>query len=293
VLLEAVDLHFGYDRRDAGIRLRRRPAITDPGVVPPRDRGVINGVSLTVRPGAITGILGPNGSGKTTLLKLLSGGLRPVSGVVRLDGRPLTSFSRRDVARRMAVVPQDTHLAFEYTALEIVLMGRYPWMGAFEVEGPDDIAAALDALESTGTRDLASRSFLTLSGGERQRVIIASVLAQLDTRRPAPPDGGRAAGAGTSSRPILFLDEPTTSLDLRYQLEIAALVRELHDTRGISVVLSTHDLRLASTLCSEVILLSRGRVLAQGSPDEMLTPALVGTLYEIGADVAAPILSHG
>jgi iron complex transport system ATP-binding protein len=245
-------------------------------------------VSLRVQPGALTGILGPNGSGKTTLLKLLSGALRPTSGQVMLDGRTVAGIDRRELARRMAVVPQDTHLAFDYTALEIVLMGRYPWLGAFEVEGPNDIAAALDALEATGTRHLAARPFPNLSGGEKQRVVIASVLAQLDVR---PRSGAGVAASLPPAASYLFLDEPTASLDLRYQLEIAGLVRRLHDDRSISIVLSTHDLRLCSSLCSWVVLLSRGGILAEGPPSAMLTPALIGELYEIGADVAAPLLA--
>ena len=244
---------------------------------------------MQIARGGLVGILGPNGSGKTTLLKLLSGALRPWSGSVALEGRSLASMSRRDLARRMAVVPQDTHLAFDYTALEIVLMGRYPWMGPFEVEGPDDIASALEALEATGTRHLADRAYPTLSGGEKQRVIIASVLAQLDQRRAVRhADASSSSGQASS---LLFLDEPTASLDLKYQLEIAALIRRLRDESGISVVLSTHDLRLVSTVCSWVVLLSQGRVLAEGPPREMLTPALIGELYDIGAELAAPILS--
>jgi iron complex transport system ATP-binding protein len=158
-------------------------------------------------------------------------------------------------------------------------MGRYPWLGPFQIEGPDDIASALEALDATGTRHLADRAYPTLSGGEKQRVIIASVLAQLDHR-----------GATAHESSLLLLDEPTASLDLKYQLEIASLIQRLHDQSAISVVLSTHDLRLVSTLCTWVVLLARGRVLAEGRPAEMLTPALIGELYEIGADVAAPIL---
>jgi iron complex transport system ATP-binding protein len=286
VLLEAVDIRFRYPgRSDSSDRPEtfghRSAARSD----------VIDGVTLHLQPGTLTGILGPNGSGKTTLLKLLSGALRPSSGRVTLDDRPLTSLPRRELARRMAVVPQDTHLAFDYTALEIVLMGRYPWLRAFEVEGPDDIAAALDALDATGTRHLAERPFPTLSGGEKQRVVIASVLAQLDVRHRHEPPPGAAPRAARPAGAFLFLDEPTASLDLRYQLEIAALVRRLHDERGMTIVLSTHDLRLVSSICSRVVLLSHGRILAEGSTSEMLTPALIGELYEIGADVAAPILA--
>ncbi len=140
------------------------------------------------------------------------------------------SFRPTALARRIAVVPQETSLAFDYTVLEIVLMGRYPHLGAFEIEGPRDLAVAEAALESTGTRALAERAFRSLSGGEKQRVIIASALAQT----------ANGHGAG-----LLLLDEPTASLDLRYQLEIGALVTQLRQERGITVLLSTHDLHFA------------------------------------------------
>jgi len=245
---------------------------------------VLDDVSVTVERGGLAGVLGPNGSGKTTLLRLMAGALAPSSGHVRLNGIDVAAVPRRALARQLAVVPQETHLAFDYTVLEIALMGRYPHLGAFEVEGPDDLAAALGALEATGTRALADRPFPTLSGGEKQRVIIASALAQLDTGRRDPGEDASRSG-------VLLLDEPTASLDLRYQLEIASLLRRLHDGHGITIVLSTHDLRFASSVCSDLVLLSGGRVLAQGAPGRVLTPALVGELYGIDAAIAAPLLA--
>lgn len=264
MLLEAVNLSFSY-RRD-------RP--------PP----AVDGVSLSVEAGSVVGVLGPNGSGKTTLIKLLSGALQASDGEVRLDRAPLSQQSRSAIARRIAVVPQDTHLAFDYTALEIVLMGRYPRLGAFEIEGPDDLRCAMDALESTGTRALAARPFTTLSGGERQRVIIASALAQLDERFTE-------GTADRETRPILFMDEPTASLDLRYQLELAALLRRLNHERGITIVLSTHDLRLASAISTTIVMLANGRVLASGAPDEVLTAYLVGKLYGVDEHLVARALA--
>jgi len=176
-----------------------------------------------------------------------------------------------------------------------VLMGRYPHLGPFEVEGPRDLAVALAALDATGTRALADRAFRTLSGGEKQRVIIASALAQLDDP-PSPAASARQAqhpapGTRHPAR-LLLLDEPTASLDLRYQLEVASVLRRLHDARGISILLSTHDLHFVRSVCTEVVLLSRGRVLARGPVDEVLTPALVGDLYDIDARDAAPLLGR-
>ena len=149
MLLSAGNLQFGYGGRASG-RARRAERRVRTIRTPP-DR-VIDGVSLDVSAGEVVGILGPNGSGKTTLLRLLSGALQPDAGTVRLGGAELSSLPRRALAQRIAVVPQETSLAFDYTALEIVLMGRYPHLGAFEVEGPADLAAANAALQATGTR---------------------------------------------------------------------------------------------------------------------------------------------
>jgi ABC-type cobalamin/Fe3+-siderophores transport system ATPase subunit len=302
-LLRAADLSFAY-----------------------ADRPVLTGVSLDVPPGGFVGIIGPNGSGKTTLLRLLAGTRVPRAGSVTLEGRPLTSIRRHEIAKRMAVVPQETHLAFDYTVLEVVLMGRFAHLGAFEIEGPADIAIARQSLASTGTEDLADRAFNTLSGGEKQRVIIAAALAQVrdagrgaqdagrrtqddgrgvgraglgpGTSHPALPAGARSAKVGPSTphpgppadarsakAGILLLDEPTAALDLKYQLEIAALLRDLHDTHALSIVLSTHDLNFAAALCDTLVMMQGGRVLASGPVDDVLTPALIDRLYDVESEV--------
>jgi iron complex transport system ATP-binding protein len=243
---------------------------------------VLEGVTLTIEPGGMVGILGPNGSGKTTLQRVLAGALRPDAGRVRLDGVDVSALPRQALARRLAVVPQETELAFDYSVIEIVLMGRYPHLGAFEVEGPEDLAAAHRALVATGTEALAERSFRTLSGGEKQRVVIASALAQLDAAHPAPSTQHPAS--------LLFLDEPTASLDLRYQLETASLLRRLHDGSGVTILLSTHDLHFARSVCTTIVLLSRGTILASGSPADVLTARSVAELYGIDPELAAPLV---
>lgn len=235
---------------------------------------VVDGVSVRLAAGALTGILGPNGSGKTTLLRLLSGTRRPTSGRVRLGERPLDELSRRDIARQIAVVPQETELAFEYTAIEIVLMGRHPHLGLFAVEGPDDLRIARDAMASTGTSHLADRPFHQLSGGEKQRVVIATALAQLT---PAP--------SAPSVQSVALLDEPTASLDLGYQLEISSLLERLNGEQGVTMALSTHDLNLAASICRELILMRDGRVVATGPTADVLTPENVQRVYEVEADV--------
>jgi iron complex transport system ATP-binding protein len=222
-------------------------------------------ISIEVPSGSLTGLIGPNGCGKTTLLGLLSGVSRPEAGSVVLGGQPLSTLSRRLVAQRIAVVPQETHPTFDYTVLEMVLMGRHPYLGFFEVEGPADLTIARDALAATGTAHLSERPYSTLSGGEKQRVVIASALAQT-------PD-------------VLLLDEPTASLDLGYQLEIAALLRRLNRERSVTMVMATHDLNLAASLCDTLVLMREGRLVASGPTAEVLTSATVRRLYDVDADV--------
>ncbi len=253
-MLQAADVRFAYDGAP-----------------------VINGVSLTVPAGRIVGILGPNGSGKTTLLKLLAGTLSPGAGEVTLEGRSLRAFSRRAVAQRLAVVSQDTQLAFDYSVLEVVLMGRYPHLGALEIEGPEDLAIARRALAATGTEAFERRLFTTLSGGERQRVVIASALAQI--ARAKTEDGRQ------KTEEVLLLDEPTAALDLGYQLEVAALVRELNEQRGLTLAISTHDLAFASAVCHDIVLLREGRVIAAGPAAHVLTVSNIRALYDVEAAV--------
>ena len=226
---------------------------------------VLDAVSLEVPRGAFVGVLGPNGCGKTTLLKLMAGVLTPGGGTLALDRTPLGQFTRRALAQRVAIVPQETHPAFDYTVQEIVLMGRHPHLGRFSVEGPADVEAAHTAMTATGTAHLATRSYMTLSGGEKQRVVIASALAQA-------PD-------------LMLLDEPTASLDLGYQLTIAALLKQLNRERGVTLILATHDLNLAASVCDSLVLLRHGQVLALGPTADVLTPARVRALYDIEADV--------
>ena len=225
----------------------------------------VQGITVDVERGSVVGILGPNGSGKTTLLRLLAGMLRPESGAVTLNGTNLGSLARAALARSIAVVPQETHLAFDYSVLEIALMGRYPHLGTFELEGPRDVAIAREALAATGTLGLERRSFATLSGGEKQRVVIASALAQ--------------------QAEILLLDEPTASLDLGYQFDIAALLARLNRERGLTIVVATHDLNFAASLCHSIVMLAEGRVVAAGPTGDTLTSMSIQALYGVVADV--------
>jgi iron complex transport system ATP-binding protein len=282
-MLRAADVWFGYDQR----------------------KPVLRGVSLTVPTAGIVGILGPNGSGKTTLLRMLAGTRHPQRGSVTLDDVPLAALSRAALARRMAVVPQETHLAFDYTVAEVAMMGRYPHLGAFEIEGPRDIAVIEETLASTGTLHLKDRPFATLSGGEKQRVVIAAALAQISLDRAAfrlPPARealrrtavalAKAGQAEESSSGYLLLDEPTASLDLGYQLEVIALLQQLHAERRVAIVISTHDLSLAGTLCESLTLIRDGAIVADGPTDEVLTPQNVRSLYGVEADIIRHASGH-
>lgn len=228
-------------------------------------RVALDRVSLEIARGRVVGLLGPNGSGKTTLLKVAAGMLRPASGRVWVDGTPVAALSRRDLAKRVALVPQETRAAFDFAVLDIVLMGRYPHLGPFELEGPADLDIAREAMRATGVSDLEQRRFETLSGGEKQRVVIASALAQ--------------------AADLLLLDEPTASLDLRYQLEVAVLLRELNAARGTTMILCTHDLNLAAAVCREVVLLRDGRVVASGPVEEAMNVSNIRDAYGVEADV--------
>jgi iron complex transport system ATP-binding protein len=261
-LLSAVDVTFAYGTpgRGAGSRPSFRATPHAAG------RPVLAGVSLTVPAGALVGVLGPNGSGKTTLLRLLAGMLRPLSGRISFGDRDMSTMSRAAIARALAVVPQETHPAFEYSVLEMVLMGRYPHLGALEIEGPEDLRIAREAMAMTGTTSLEERRYDTLSGGEKQRVVIASALAQ--------------------SARVLLLDEPTSSLDLNYQLEIAAVISRLNREHGTTIVLSTHDLNFAASVCRTMVLLRDGRIVAAGPTRDVLTPANIRAVYGVEADVS-------
>lgn len=230
-----------------------------------RERDVLCDVHLVVREGEFVGVLGPNGSGKTTLVRGATGVVTPRAGVVRVHGIDVGTIARRDLARQIAVVPQEGVPIFPYTVLETVLMGRAPWLGSFAFEGDDDVARARDALAAVDATHLEDRDLSELSGGERQRVVVARALAQ-NTR-------------------IVLADEPTAHLDLRHAVSMFQLFRRLRDERGLAVMLVTHDLNLAARHCDRVVLLAEGTIRADGAPRDVLTAPLLertfGTRIEV------------
>jgi iron complex transport system ATP-binding protein len=229
-------------------------------------RAVLHDVSIAVGAGDVIGIIGPNGSGKTTLLRLLSGVLVPDGGAVSLGGMPLARLRRRDLARRLAVVPQDPVLEFGFTALEVVLMGRAPHLPRLAFARAADVELARAAMARLEVAELADRPLDQLSGGERQRVMLARALVQ----EPR----------------VLLLDEPTTHLDLRHQAGMYEVVRELAYARGTAVVSVLHDLNLAALYCARLVLLAGGRVVREGPPEAVLTAAVLTAAYGAAVHVS-------
>ena len=226
---------------------------------------LFEGLSLAVAPGEFVGIIGPNGSGKTTLLKLLSGVLVPQGGEVTLGGRPVRSIPPRERARMVAVVFQEVQILFDFTVLEIALMGRAPHLGTWRLERPQDYASARAALRDMDLDGQEEARLQEMSSGERQRALIARALAQ----EPR----------------LLLMDEPTAFLDLKHRLQIYEILVRLNRERGITIVATSHDLNLAGRYGSRLALLHRGRLAADGPPGAVLTPDLIRQVYETEARI--------
>ncbi|MBI5478210.1 MAG: ABC transporter ATP-binding protein [Deltaproteobacteria bacterium] len=223
------------------------------------------GIDLQVPAGEIVGLVGPNGAGKSTLLQILGGLLQPTQGTARFEGLPLADRARRDLARAIAYVPQEYGLDFPFTAGEVVLMGRYPHLGAATFEGPADREAARAAMERTDVWPLRNRRIDELSGGERRRVVLAQAFCQ-DTR-------------------AILLDEPTASLDAAHELALQRSLAARRDERGVTVILVTHDLAGAARLCDRLVCLQAGRVAADGPTLETLRSAAVARAFGVSFHV--------
>lgn len=225
---------------------------------------VLDGLSLTLPEGKITALLGPNGCGKSTLLNCFSRLLAPKSGTVWLEEHPINRLTSRQFARQLALLPQH-HLTPEgITVRELVSYGRSPWVSLWGRLSVEDNARVNVAMSQTQTHHLAERRLTELSGGQRQRAFLAMVLAQ-DT-------------------PVVLLDEPTTYLDINHQVELMRLMGTLK-TQGKTVVAVLHDLNQASRYCDHLVVLANGRVMAQGSPEEVMQPALLKTVFSVEAEI--------
>jgi len=220
---------------------------------------VLQDISFQIGKGEFVGVIGPNGSGKTTLLKILYRLLSPQQGEVLFELVPLKRMSRTDVAKRIAVVAQETYLLFPFRVIEIVLMGRSPYLGSLMFESEKDLEIAKKVMEWTEILNFSERAIDELSGGERKRVFIARALTQ-------EPE-------------MILLDEPTANLDIHHQIEFLDLILSLNRERGLTIVMATHDMNLAAEFCDRLILLQKGRIYKIGTPKEVITKETIETVY--------------
>jgi iron complex transport system ATP-binding protein len=230
-------------------------------------RKIVSDVNLHLAPGEFVGLLGPNGSGKSTLLRTIYRILKPDAGLINLDGVDVWRLSAHEASRWMAVVMQEQSGEFDFLVHEMVMMGRNPHKGLFDRDTEGDFQLAEEALARVDMAGFAGRSFLTLSGGEKQRVLIARALAQ--------------------QAQFLVLDEPTTHLDIHYQLEILELIKNL----GVTTIAALHELNLAALYCDRLYVLKAGKVVASGTPEEVLRPDLIREVYGVWSEVATHSLT--
>jgi iron complex transport system ATP-binding protein len=220
---------------------------------------VLQEVSFRVEKGEFVGVIGPNGSGKTTLLKILYRLLAPQKGEILFGPVSMKKMDRRDIARRVAVVAQETHLLFPFSVLETILMGRSPYLGHLMFESEKDLEIAKRAMEWTNILPFSERPMDELSGGERKRVFIARALAQ-------EPE-------------VILLDEPTANLDIHHQIDFLDLILTLNRERGLTVIMASHDMNMASEFCDRLILLREGRIYEVGTPEEVMTKENIESVY--------------
>jgi iron complex transport system ATP-binding protein len=226
---------------------------------------VLHNIQLSVTDGEFVGLIGPNGAGKSTLLKLVDRIIHPGSGRLFVKNKPLESYTRRELARIMGYVQQNFTTVFNYSVLDIVLMGRFPYQRAWEFESKLDRDIALEAMETTDCIHLREREFATLSGGEKQLIILASALAQ-------EPE-------------ILLLDEPTAALDLKHQFHFYQILKKLQLEQKKTIITVTHDVNLASQFCDRIIILKNGKIKADGPAQKVIQASLIQDIYGLAVQV--------
>jgi len=226
-----------------------------------QDQRILHEVSMQIREQQFVGLIGPNGSGKSTLLKNMYRLLKPENGTVLLNEQDIFKQSSKNIAKNLAVVSQETPVLFDFTVHDLVSMGRTPHKKLLELDQERDFQIVKDALNQTGITHLEKRSFGSLSGGEKKRVMVARALAQ--------------------QAQILILDEPTNHLDIQHQLQLMDLIQTLH----LTVVAALHDLNIAAMYCDQIYVLQKGQIVCSGTPEEVLTPALLQDVFGVYADI--------
>jgi iron complex transport system ATP-binding protein len=226
---------------------------------------VLDNVSIDIRFGTFTGILGPNGAGKTTLLKLILNLLQVEKNSILIRGIDINTYSRKELARIEAYVPQNVKIDFNFTVEQVVIMGRTPFLGRFESESSKDIGIAEWAMKETGVLEFKNKLITHLSGGELQRVIIARAL----TQEPI----------------IMALDEPTSHLDIQHQINILSILRTLAKREGLTIVAVLHDVNHALEYCDNLFLMDKGKIVNTGSPKDVITPKVMKEVYNLDVKI--------
>lgn len=226
---------------------------------------VLKAISFDVHKGSFVSVIGPNGSGKTTLLKNMCKLLEPNSGQINLEQKSVNSYKSKQFAQKVAVVHQGANSDFDFNVGEVVLMGRYPYLRRFQNEGTSDLDIAIKSMQQTQTYHLKDKTLLSISGGERQRVMIARALTQ-------EPE-------------VLLLDEPISHLDIKYQMEILKLCKELNQSQNITVFTTLHDINLASRFSKVIIMMKEGRIYKMGTPEEVITAKNIKEVYDIDVEI--------
>mgnify|MGYP005633119513 len=228
---------------------------------------VLKDISLSTREQDFIGLIGPNGSGKSTLLKIMGAILKPDSGSIQFKESSLPKINKKLFAQSVSWIPQDHPMVFPFKVSEIVLMGRHPYLSPLSFESEEDFEISRRAMETTMTSQFADRYFNEISGGEKQRVMIASALAQ-------DPE-------------MMLLDEPTAALDLKYQIQILSILKNLNARHKMTLVMAMHDLNLASSFCNRLILLDEGQIVRDGTPEQVLKKDILEQVYGIEVDLGS------
>jgi iron complex transport system ATP-binding protein len=226
---------------------------------------VLQGLSLSIQEKDFIGLIGPNGSGKSTLLKIMGGLLKSDCGSIQFEESPIARINKKLFAQSVSWIPQEHPMVFPFKVSEIVLMGRHPYLSPLSFESEEDFEISQRAMETTMTTQFADRYFNEISGGEKQRVMIASALAQ--------------------NPRMMLLDEPTAALDLKYQVQILSILKNLNTAHNMTLVMAMHDLNLASIFCNRLILLNEGQIVRDGTPEQVLKKDILEQVYDIEVEL--------